>query len=211
VEARKLLVLVAVAGAVGYLLWRESRARKVYRVVEGKAEPVPARVEPAGKTEVAPKELPLEVEYIISQSPLAQAVKDVREIASPQTIITNPTPEQVQTAEMLLRAYVEEPYKSKIIEASQILSGFPDIQQQTLVNATLKALVTPPPPAPMEAHIVEGGHITWCLPTGDCLFPFQSVEYDPSTGAVKVTYLDGVVNYIYSKDLAEALKRYGLV
>jgi hypothetical protein len=188
------------------------RAYPVFRKEAEKITPKPAPVQPAGKTEVVPRELPLEVEYAISQSPLAQVTpRDVKQIASPQTIIINPTPEQVQTAETLLHAYVGEPYKSKIIEASQTLSAFPDVQQQMLVNATLKALVTPPPPDPMEVHVIESGHITWCLPTGDCLFPFQSIEYDPKTGAVKITYMDGNVNYIYSKDLAEALKQYGLI
>lgn len=201
---------IVLAVVVGLALF--GRAYPVFKKEAEKITPKPAPVQPAGTEVGAPKELPLEVEYTISQSPLAQAVpKDVKQIASPQTIITNPTPEQVQTAETILHAYVEEPYKSKIVEASQTLSAFPDVQQQMLVNATLKALVTPPPPDPMEVHVEESGHIMWCLPTGDCLFPFQSVEYDPSTGAVKVTYMDGNVNYIYSKDLAEALKQYGLI
>jgi hypothetical protein len=126
-------------------------------------------------------------------------------------VITNPLPEQVQKAEILLQAYVQEPYKSKIEETLQTTSEFPEVRDQVVVNATLKALVTPPPPDPMEPHVIETGDITWCLPTGDCLFPFQKAEYDPSTGAVKITYMDGNVNYIYSKDLAEALEQYGMI
>ena len=183
-EAKKLFVLVAVAGAVGYLLWRESRTRKVYRVEEGKVEPAPARVEPSKQRAEVPEE-----------------VKEVL-----QTVVTDVTPEMYQQAKQAL-GLVPEPYRSAIQQADATLSS--PYREQAVVNATMKASVLPPPPAPAEPLVTGEGHVLWCF-RGDCLFPFQSVEYDPVTGISKVVYADGTVNYILSRDLGEKLVQMGV-
>jgi hypothetical protein len=144
----------------------------------------PARVEPS-KQKV---EVPEEVKKVL------------------QTIVTNVTPEMYETAKQAVEA-LPEPYKTAIQQAEQTLSS--PYKEQAVVNAVAKASVLPPPPEPAEPLVTGEGHVLWCF-KGDCLFPYQSAEYDPNTGILKVVYADGTVNYIASKDLGDKLVQMGV-
>jgi len=133
--------------------------------------------------------------------PVPEEVKKVL-----QTIVTNVTPEMYQQAKQAVEALPEQ-YKTAIQQAEQTLSS--PYREQAVVNAAAKASVLPPPPEPAEPLVTGEGHVLWCF-KGDCLFPFQSIEYDPNTGISKVVYADGTVNYIVSKDLGEKLVQMGV-
>jgi cytoskeletal protein RodZ len=193
--ARELLALAAVAGAVGYLLWRESRTRKVYRV------------EPTAPTTPTPAPAPTPAPVPVQPSTKSQEVpEEVKKVL--QTIVTNVTPEAYQQAKQVLETSIPEPYYSAIRQAEETLSS--PYKEQAVVNATAKASVLPPPPEPAEPLVTGEGHVLWCF-QGDCLFPYRSAEYDPTSGTLRVVYADGTVNYILSKDLGDKLMQMGVV
>ena len=134
----------------------------------------------------------------------AEVPEEVKKVL--QTIVTNVTPEMYQQAKQALES-IPEPYKTAIKQADETLSS--PFKEQAVVNAVAKASVLPPPPPPAEPLVTGEGHVIWCF-RGDCLFPFQSVEYDPNTGISKVVYADGTVNYILSRDLGEKLVQMGV-
>ena len=134
----------------------------------------------------------------------AEVPEEVKKVL--QTIVTNVTPEMYQQAKQALES-IPEPYYSAIKQADETLSS--PYKEQAVVNAVAKASVLPPPPPSAEPLVTGEGHVVWCF-RGECLFPFQKFEYDPTAGICRVVYVDGTVNYILSKDLGEKLFQMGV-
>jgi hypothetical protein len=197
-------VALAFAVLLGLAMSRKD-VKPVYRVI-----PAPT---PAPAPAPAPAPTPIPVPAPVQPAPeetevKRQEVPDVVKKALETTLdVTQVTPEMYQQAKQVLETSIPEPYYSAIKQAEQTLSS--PYKEQAVVNATTKASVLPPPPETADVLVTGEGHVVWCF-EGNCLFPFQEAVYDPSVGAVKVTYVDGTVNYIFSKDLGELLVNKGV-